>query len=103
MLQALGRLHPLLVHFPIALLLAALVAELRRPRATGPSEAGPSEAGGYCLALGTLGALLAALTGWLFAAHDPPGMPGMLFWHRWTGVATAAAALLTLVSAWRWR
>jgi uncharacterized membrane protein len=98
MLQFLGRLHPLLVHFPIALLLAALLFELRRGRASGPSEAGFA-----CLALGTLGAFAAALTGWLFAAHDPPGAPDLLLRHRWSGVGTAAASGAVLLSAWRWK
>ncbi len=98
MLQVLGRLHPVLVHFPIALLLAALVAELLRPR-----RAGPSEAGWFCLVLGTFGALAAALTGWLFAAHDTPGLPELLERHRWSGIGAAASATVTLVSAWRWR
>src|SRR5262245_5025730 len=98
MLQTLGRLHPFLVHFPIALLLAALGTELVRRRAAGPSAAGFT-----CLALGTLGAVAAALSGWLFAAHDPPGAPTLLERHRWVGVAAAVGAATTLVSAWRWR
>jgi len=98
MLQVLGRLHPVLVHFPIALLLAALVLELFRPRRDGPNEAGFA-----CLVLGTLGALAAAGSGWLFAAHDSPGMPDVLFRHRWSGVGAAAGACATLLSAWRWR
>jgi uncharacterized membrane protein len=98
MLQVLGRLHPLLVHFPIALLLAALGAELFQRR-----KEGPSEAGFFCLALGTVGALAAASTGWLFAEHDPPGVHDLLFRHRWSGVGVAASAAVTLVSAWRWR
>src|SRR5262245_58560173 len=98
MLQVIGRLHPALVHFPIALLLAALAAELLRPRPEGPSAAGF-----FCLALGTLGALAAVLSGWLFAAHDPPGVPELLERHRWAGLGAAVAACATLVSAWRWR
>jgi len=98
MLQFLGRLHPALVHFPIALLLVAVLAELVRRRADGPSETAF-----FCLALGTLGALAAVLTGLLFAAHDPPGAHALLERHRWSGIGTAAAACATLVSAWRWR
>lgn len=101
MLQVLGRLHPLLVHFPIALLLAALAAEWRAARAG--KRAGPSEAGMFCLLLGALGASAAALSGWLFAEHDPPGAPVLLFRHRWAGVGAAAGAALTLLSAWRWK
>jgi uncharacterized membrane protein len=98
MLQVLGRLHPLCVHFPIALLLAALLAELVRPRREGPSETAF-----FCLALGAAGAALAALTGWLFAEHDPPGMEALLLRHRWAGIGAAASACTTLLWAWRWR
>lgn len=98
MLQVLGRLHPVLVHFPIALLLAALAAELLRPRKDGPSEAGF-----FCLALGVLGAWAAAASGWLFAAHDAPGVPELLERHRWSGIGATVAASVTWLSAWRWR
>lgn len=98
MLQVLGRLHPVLVHFPIALLLAALAAELLRPRKDGPSEAGF-----FCLALGVLGAWAAAASGWLFAAHDAPGAPELLERHRWSGIGATVAASVTWLSAWRWR
>jgi uncharacterized membrane protein len=98
MLQALGRLHPFLVHFPVALLLAALVAELPRRR-----DAGPSAAGFHCLTLGVLGAGAAALSGWLFAAHDPPGTPALLERHRWLGLGSAVAAAAAWLLARRWR
>lgn len=101
MLQVLGRLHPLLVHFPIALLLAALAAQGLAAR-VGRRD-GPSEAAFFCLVLGTLGAVAAALSGWLFAEHDSPGGPDLLFRHRWSGVAAAAGAVLTSLSAWRWK
>ncbi len=97
-LQFLGRLHPLLIHFPIAFLIGAGALELLRWR-----RARPSEAGIVCLLLGSAGALAAALTGWLFAAHDPPGMGDVLERHRWTGVAVAAVASATSVLALRWR
>ena len=102
MLQVLGRLHPVFVHFPIALLLAALVAELVRRRRVEIHD-GPSEAGFFCLVLGTAGALVAAASGWLFAEHDPPGMSELLLRHRWSGTGAAVAALVTCFSAWRWR
>src|SRR5436190_2100473 len=48
MLQVLGRLHPLLVHFPIALVLAALAAVVsawRWLRTADPAFARPTRAG----------------------------------------------------------
>lgn len=97
-----GRMHPMLVHFPIGLLLAAagleaLRALLRRP--------GPSPSARTCLLLGTLGALVAAGSGWLYAEHDPPGraVEDALFWHRWSGVASAVLASVALVLCARCR
>ena len=60
----LGRLHPMVVHFPIALLTVTALVELlhivrRRPV--------PSEAGTYCLAFGVAGALVAVCLGTLNA------------------------------------
>lgn len=108
MLQVLGRLHPLLVHFPIALLLVALGTEgwrlvMRRSVSGGSEPVGLGAAGYTCLQLGTAGAVLAALTGWLFAEQDPPGMPELVLRHRWSGVGAATSACVTLLSARRWR
>ena len=51
----------------------------------------PSKASFACLWTGTLGAVFAAGTGWLYAHHDPlgPSVESDLFWHRWVGVSTA--------------
>ncbi len=83
-----GQFHPLIVHFPVALLIAALLAEgiallFRRPGLHATAR--------FCLALGTLGALSASLTGWLWA--DAGGQSAAL--HRWLGVATTAFAAAT--------
>lgn len=87
-----GRFHPIIVHFPIALLSVAPLAELlarvlRRPGLRGTAT--------YCAALGAAAALPAALLGWLLAGqatHDAD----TLALHRWLGVGTAFAALAGL-------
>jgi len=92
LLQALGRCHPLVVHFPIALLLVAGALELFRP-----GERGPSEAAFVCLLVGSAGALASAALGWLAAEHDPPGraLEDLVFRHRWVGVATCVVSVLS--------
>jgi len=94
-LHFLGRLHPLVVHFPIALILVAGFLQLLRGRRA------PSEAIGVCLAFGALGAVFAASFGWLYAENDPPGsaVADTLFWHRWLGVGTAVVGVLCAVLA----
>ena len=88
-----GRLHPLVVHFPIALLLVAALLQL--PRGKRP----PSDTVRVLTNLGALSAVVAAGAGWLYAEGDPLGssVADQLFWHRWTGVA---AAVLAVVTAW---
>lgn len=90
--RRLGQFHPLVVHFPVALLMAALLAEViallfRRPALHGTAK--------FCLGLGTLGAVLASVTGWLWA--DVGGQSASL--HRWLGLATTAFALATCLLA----
>jgi uncharacterized membrane protein len=63
----LGRLHPIVVHFPIALLTAAAVVEAWHALRRRPV---PSEAGTYCLGFGVAGAMAAVCLGTLNAAHQ---------------------------------
>ena len=73
-LEFLGRMHPMLVHFPIALILTGGAIELLRGGKDKPSEAGVA-----CLLLGSLSALVAVGAGWLHAEHVDVGaarMPG---------------------------
>lgn len=63
----LGRLHPIVVHFPIALLTAAAIVEAWR---VVRRRAVPSEAGTYCLAFGVAGAVAAVCLGTLNASHQ---------------------------------
>jgi hypothetical protein len=92
----LGKFHLVLVHFPIALLVAAAVAELwsvwHRSRL-------PSPAVRFCLALGAVSAVVVVGLGWLYALGGAgAGSPGLLTLHRWFG--TTAAALAAVAALW---
>jgi uncharacterized membrane protein/mono/diheme cytochrome c family protein len=97
-----GRLHPLVVHFPIAFLLGGAAIEFVRRRGRGNV---PARASVVCLCVGGLSAALAAVLGWsdaLTAGHQGSDA-WVLGWHRWLGVLTAcvgagAAVLATLAS-----
>ena len=92
---AVGRWHPLLLHFPIAFLLGAAAAEIVA-MATGRDSWRVVVI--TCLRAGALGAVLTAAAGWSLA-RAPFVEPGALLeWHRWLGVATAAAATLAAAS-----
>lgn len=98
-----GRLHPIAVHFPIALLISGALLELLSRR----TDTRPSPAALACTVLGALGAVASAATGWIWVAQEPLGrsVQTTLAWHRWVGVATAALGLLALVAGAvaRWR
>ncbi len=99
--QLFGRLHPLVIHFPVALLVLAAGIELARVwfdrselRRLVP----------LLLTLGAVGAFVASITGWVFAHdyHPQPSLRWMLEWHRWLGIATAALAAIAAWASTRW-
>jgi len=97
--KTVAKAHPLLVHFPIALLLAGILAELVRK--AGIQRERLAAAAAWCLWLGAIGAIFATISGWLnvsVAGHSDE----TVFIHRWSGVAVAVVAVLVLlVRCWR--
>ena len=91
-----GRLHPLLIHFPIAFVIAAAVAE---GASVLTADDGWRTVAVHNLRAGAVFAVLATIAGWRLALA--PGMEAspLLEWHRWLGTiaagATSAAALAT--------
>jgi len=96
-----GRLHPLVIHFPIALLIVGAAGEVVRIWRDDSSVARFSA---WIVLLGALSALLAAATGWLFAyqIHRPPELRPILYWHRWLGVSSVGTAFLAAWAAHQW-
>ncbi len=93
LLGRLGPLHIPVVHFPIALLLAAAAAELL---SVWRGHRLPSPAVNFCVRLGAVSAVVAAVLGWVHAGNDyGAGMPLALSWHRWLGTSTALWAIGT--------
>ena len=87
---AIGKLHPLIVHFPVALILTALLLEtLDRRRAHHPFQTAVR----FLTALSAASAVLSVLAGWLLAQSGEYGSDS-LDQHRWTAVATAALACM---------
>ena len=87
-----GRLHPMLVHLPIGLLLLVPALELgglarrfRHLRATA----------GVVLALGAIAATVAAAHGYVLARFDGVGGTN-LTWHLWAGATTALLAAIAV-------
>ncbi|PCJ70595.1 MAG: hypothetical protein COA62_08445 [Rhodobiaceae bacterium] len=89
----LGKLHPAAVHFPIALLLGAALAELILIRRNTQFL---QDAGRFCLWLGTISAVGSALLGWLYGGFHLIDDESILTLHRWNGTGIAILALLAL-------
>ena len=89
-----GRLHPLVVHFPIAFFPAALITAIAGKRR--PSFAAPVQ---FLVIAGGIFAPIAAGAGWLAAMASEP--EAVLNYHRWLGVAIAFAGAGLAMWAWR--
>jgi mono/diheme cytochrome c family protein/uncharacterized membrane protein len=94
----LGKFHILVIHFPIALLVAAALGEvlaaMRRNQIPEPAVR-------FCVLLGAAGALVAMALGWLHADIGGHGSvsSGILSLHRWLGTAACLWAIgIALVS-----
>ncbi len=88
-----GRLHPLLVHLPIGILLLAFLFEVLsriRPYRKLRFAIRPA------LGIGTLAALLSVITG-LYLAEQGAYDERILRGHKYLGIATAALAVLIYV------
>ncbi|GAB3640923.1 c-type cytochrome domain-containing protein [Spirosoma arcticum] len=84
-LQPLGRMHPLLLHFPIVLLLLAMVMEVFRFRGSNASTDLYRTFLGNLLLVGTLFAGVTVVMGLFLSKED--GYSGqVLQWHKWSGV-----------------
>jgi uncharacterized membrane protein len=89
----LGNFHPPAVHYPIALLIAAAVAEFLR-MITGKPAFDPISR--YCIWFGALSAVGAGMLGWFLAGLRVTDSSWVMMAHRWLGTSTVAWAGLVL-------
>jgi uncharacterized membrane protein len=87
-LQPVGRLHPLILHFPIVILMLAMVLEFFRFRAEFVNERFYQNFTNYLLVLGALLSSLTVIMG-LLLSREPGYEGGNLLWHKWFGVSVA--------------
>jgi uncharacterized membrane protein len=87
-----GRLHPLLVHFPIAILLLAFLFELLA-KSQRFNHLKPSII--PLLFLGSLSAVLSSISGY-FLSQEGGYEANTVFYHQWGGIFTTLIALLFL-------
>lgn len=87
-LQPVGRMHPLILHFPIVILILAMVMEFFRFRAEFVNEKLYQNFTNYLLVLGALLSSITVVMGLLLSKE--PGYEGnTLQWHKWYGVCVA--------------
>lgn len=93
-----GKLHPMLVHFPIALVLAAAGAELVAivTRATTWRVIAVAS-----VRAGAASAVVTAIAGWRLASAPFVEPTRTLTLHTWTGLAGAVAAAAAAVISMR--
>ena len=96
LLEAFGRLHPIMVHLPLGLVLAAFAVEgwrvVQRRREMSPFT--PT-----ALGLAALAGVMAGATGIAFA--ESHGSGDDLFWHRWLGIGATVACVAAALAARR--
>lgn len=97
MLRIVGRTHPILVHFPIAMVLVAAMIETLRAIVRRPT---PARTSINMLGIGVLAAAAAIGSGWLngdFENHASNADTMEL--HRWVGIGGGGVALLAFLFA----
>jgi hypothetical protein len=95
----LGKFHLLLLHFPIALAVAAGVGEVA---SAWRGSRVPSPAVLFCLSLAAAAVVPTVALGWLHAADgNGVGSPQLLTAHRWLGTAAGVWLVVTAVAAGR--
>ena len=96
LLDWLGRLHPILVHFPIAFFPAALFTAIvgrRRAAFSAPVQ--------FLVIAGGIIAPISALLGWFNGGWVAWDTDPLLAVHRWLGTGIGIGGLLLGVWAWR--
>lgn len=85
-LQPLGRMHPMLLHFPIVILLLAMFLEFFRFKKAYAEEKLYHDFTSGLLLLGALFSALTVVMG-LFLSTEEGYSGSVLQWHKWTGVS----------------
>lgn len=83
-LQTIGRMHPLILHFPIVILLIAMLMEFFRFRPENESNTFYNNFLKNLLLIGSLFAAVTVIMG-LFLSKEEGYAGDTLEWHKWTG------------------
>jgi len=92
-----GRLHPLIVHFPIALVIVAAFAEVVT---TATGDCRWRGVAFLNVRAGAIFALAALIAGWRLVSTLGLESSPLLEWHRWTGVIAVLLTVTVAVATW---
>ena len=84
-IQAVGRMHPLVLHFPIVLIVLLLVVHLAKPYLASAARAQITQ---FLLLSTALTTTLAAVMGFFLAQEGGYATEAMQ-WHKWSGLAVS--------------
>ena len=89
-MQAMGRMHPLVLHFPLVVLIlySIWVITIEKPESTRWN----ADVADTLLVIGALTAAVAAFSGFVLSKEDGYES-GTLLWHKWLGVAISLMSL----------
>jgi len=96
-LQPLGRLHPMMLHFPIALLFLSMILEFFRFSKVFTKEKFYQDFLTYLLLFSVVTAGLAAVMGFFLSLEEGYG-GSVLTWHKWTGAGIVFLASILYFS-----
>jgi len=92
-LQPVGRIHPLILHFPIVVLIMAMVLEFFRFKESLRTEKLYHDFTTYLWLTGALFAAITAIMG-LFLSKEPGYEGDTLQWHKWFGISVVFVSTL---------
>jgi len=92
-LQVAGRMHPLILHFPLVLIVLYAVAVIIHPPGKTIGDTAYKNTTSLLLLTAAFTAVITALMG-LFLSKEEGYDPQALWWHKWGGVAISLLTLL---------
>lgn len=102
-LQPLGRMHPMLLHFPIVLLLVSLIMEFLQFNISEDSRAFYQSITSKIMFSGILLAAITVIMGLFLSLEDSYEGGEVLNWHKWSGVSIIfLASLIFIFRASNW-
>ena len=92
-LQVAGRMHPLILHFPLVLIVLYAVAVIVLPPGKTKGDSAYTNTTSLLLLTAAVTAVITSLMG-LFLSKEEGYDPNALWWHKWGGVAISLLTLL---------